>query len=213
MPRPTSQVNAPAALKECRSQGYQWTYGRHCGTAGARFLAHERVHPQGRPTPKLAGDRPKYRRAPPQELDFVSGTLRSYFLPWQVLLSLGLLCVWEVVARLGFGWYGLWLYGDGDRGLPYTVELSFYGSELMGFFCVVWLRAGFFWSRSRQPLSPGNMLPLCSSVSLGLPVSCSVRSCTAYPSCVFHYGARNALESSRWSSLRSYRSGMTVELV
>ena len=36
--------------------------------------------PQGRPAPKLAGDRPKHRRAPTQELDLLAGTPCSYFL-------------------------------------------------------------------------------------------------------------------------------------
>ena len=69
-------------------QGHQWTwtYQRHCGNAGARVTVGgprscltSGQSPQGRPTPKLAGYRPKHRWAPTQELDLMSGTPSSYF--------------------------------------------------------------------------------------------------------------------------------------
>ena len=81
LPGPEPPVDVPATLRECWGQGYRWTYWRHYGNAGAGVLTCERV-PPARATfsPKLAGDRPKDRRAPSQELDFVSGTLCCYFL-------------------------------------------------------------------------------------------------------------------------------------
>ena len=76
MPGPTGKVWTHTGLED---QGYRWTNRRHCGNVGASVRLTSGHLPQGQPTQKLAGDRPKHRRAPTQELDLVSGTPSSYF--------------------------------------------------------------------------------------------------------------------------------------
>ena len=61
---PRSPVDVPATLLKCWGRGLDLRAG---------------TPRKGDLPPKLAGDRPKDRRAPSQELDFVSGTLCCYF--------------------------------------------------------------------------------------------------------------------------------------
>ena len=82
-------VDVPAALGECWGHGLDSRAG---------------TPPQGRPTPTLAGDRPKYLRAPPQELTLCQVPLAVILKLGRcsrVLLSLGgrSWCVW---ASVGF---------------------------------------------------------------------------------------------------------------
>ena len=112
---PGSRVNVPAALWECRGQGLDSRVG----------TPRKGDQPQ-----KLAGDRPNYRLAPPQELDSLAVTFQLGRCS-RVLLSRGLLCVggrgaWASVGMV-FGCM------ETDIGLAHIVELSFYGFELVFF--------------------------------------------------------------------------------
>ena len=110
-------MDVPATLWECWAQGYRWTYRRYCGNTGAKVLIHERVPPARATNPKTGGRSTQVPAGTPNtglcvrylpQLFFnLAGALVFSFL-WDFF-------VWEVVVRLGFGWFGLWLYGDGDR--------------------------------------------------------------------------------------------------
>ena len=61
-----------------------------------------RAPPAGRPTPKMAGDRPEERRAPTQELDLMAGAPCNYSFNITgavTLASMRTFTVWEVVVR------------------------------------------------------------------------------------------------------------------
>ena len=83
---PESPVDAPTALCECWGQGLDPRAG---------------THREGDQPKELAGDRPKHRRAPTQELVLLSGT-RSFFFSIASVSVLALqrtFTVWEVVVH------------------------------------------------------------------------------------------------------------------